>query len=202
MNHSVNRAASSASAVTTSPFPDLGRAGNAARNSEPLEARRPLAFYRPVHATPASEGDSPRLSIAPDPRPPSFRRLALALEPGQIVDHAHRLTAALTRTREVAVDLVCVVDGFREIFSTNNQTLLADPEGYIERASQGLQSLALRVRSHGVVCTTQVLVGAPAIELGHHLDRTGADLLMLGRQMHGVGPWLRAQRWRPLAIRI
>jgi hypothetical protein len=155
-----------------------------------LNAGRPLAFYQPAEV---------RWRERPAPRPP-FRRLLLALGPSQFVDHARRLTAALTRSTDVMIDLVCLVDGFAEVFHAHNPTLLADPDGWLAHIDDVVQAMAIRTRMQGVACQGQVLVGAPAIELDRYVQQSGADLLLLGGHIPGAAARLVALRWRPLRI--
>ena len=180
---SVDTAASRESAAPAIPSDDHPDSSNPAR---------PLAFYRPAHAC---GGDGAAVMGPP------FRRLVLALEPAQIVDHARRLTAALTRSRSLSIGLVCLIDGFGEIFAAHNPALLADPDGYLARIDGLVQALAGGIRAAGIGCAAEVLVGPPALELVRYLERNDADLLLLGRDIPGASARLTTRRWRSLSIR-
>jgi nucleotide-binding universal stress UspA family protein len=170
---------------------DLGdqeptRAADAGR----VTSGRPLAFYQPAQV---------RWREWPQPAPP-FRRLMLALGPTQFFDHAHRLTAALTRRADLTIDLVCIVDAFHEVFHALNPVLLGDPDSWLDRITDVVQAMATRTRALGVACESQVLVGAPALELVRHVQQSHADLLLLGGHIPGVEPRLSALQWRPLRL--
>jgi hypothetical protein len=185
-------AAASASVETVASGDPTAQAFPSDGHPDSPEPARPLAFYRPAHARGGDGGTVVG---------PPFRHLVLALEPAQIVDHARRLTAALTRSRSLTIALVCLIDGFGEIFAAHNPALLADPDGYLARIDEVVQALAGAIRAAGVSCAAEVLVGAPALELARYLERTDADLLLLGRDIPGASARLTTRRWRSLSIR-
>lgn len=163
----------------------------------PGEMRRspPLAFHRlgAPRLAQARRGKNPPLGAG-------LRQLVVALEPTQFFHHSRRLAAAIARSTDLSVELVCIVDGFQQIFAAKNPALLADPQGYLDRIGAVVETLVALTRGEGVACVGKVLVGHPALELTRHLHRTDADLLLLGGHIPGAAPRLQALHWRPLSI--
>jgi hypothetical protein len=155
---------------------------------------RPLAFYRPSELL----REQPRVARSRVRVP--FRRLLLALEPAQFFHHSRRLAAAIAGSADMSVDLLCLVDGFHEIFAAKNPAVLADPDAYLERISAVVATLARLTRSAGVSCDAHVVVGQPVLELARQIERSGADLLLLGGPIPGAVERLQALSWRELPL--
>jgi nucleotide-binding universal stress UspA family protein len=127
------------------------------------------------------------------------RRVLLAQDLTPAFQAASQLAEAIARRSDAVLDVVTVIDGFREIFHRNNRALVQDPDRYLTAVRAALDVRVGSSRTRGVRCVGTLLVGAPALELARHAAFTGADLMVL------TSPQVSARlagslRWRALSL--
>jgi nucleotide-binding universal stress UspA family protein len=140
-----------------------------------------------------------------------FRRIIVGIDFSAECDDALQSLAAVAAGSDVMIELVYVIDVFTESFVQSNGRRSrgsALSKGQITRA---LRDRLEAVRASRVRCACSVLVGLPALALARHVERTAADLVVLGsrhRERHASRTWVelastrlfRDPAWRPLPL--
>ena len=155
------------------------------------------------------------LRMAVPPRRPQastrFRRIIVGLDFSAECDDALQSLAAVAAGTDVMLDLVYVIDVFTETFVQSNGRRnggSAVSKGTIKRA---LRDQLETLRASRVQCASSILVGLPALAIARHVERTAADLVVLGSQhraRHAPPTWvglaatrlLRDPAWRRLHL--
>lgn len=164
----------------------------------------------------AKAGAGDEAGEVPHPEAPLLhaRRILVGIDFSPASESARRLAVGIARASGGTIDLVSVLDTYRQTFGSASGDLVGGPDlvaAVIDDALVRRVSLAL---AEGVPCGRTSLLGTPGRELAEHARRTEADLIVLGVGSDQNGrfgrPWgrqaaeqiLREGRWRgPVLLR-
>ena len=153
-------------------------------NATGLENRPLPSVYHRRPSTPASGSASFRIWLAVrngKPRVVRFpHRIMVGVDFTRASDAALRLVLAIASTTGTLVDLVHVFDGFTEAFVCGDRPVLDRVDSVLAGVANALRVRARDGAAQGATCEVTSLVGAPALEISQHAEKTGADLLVLG----------------------
>lgn len=108
------------------------------------------------------------------------RRIVVGMDFSPASESARRLAMGIAVSADAVVDVVHVLDAFRETFFHKNADVLGKGEGILTEIHHALIRRQQMALVQGVRCVQTSLVGTPGIELARHAARTGADLIVLG----------------------
>jgi nucleotide-binding universal stress UspA family protein len=141
-----------------------------------------------------------------------FRRIVVGIDFSAECDDALQSLASVAAGSDVMIELVYVIDVFTEAFVQGNGRRSRGSALSKEKIRRALRDRLETLRASRVHCACSVLVGLPALALTRHVERTAADLVVLGsrhRERHAPPTWvgLAARRlfrdpaWRRLPLR-
>jgi nucleotide-binding universal stress UspA family protein len=154
------------------------------------------------------------LAVPPRSRGASrrFRRIIVCVDFSAECDDALHSVAAVAAGTEVMLDLVYVIDVFTEAFVQRSGGRSHGSTFAKETIKRALRDRLETLRASRVRGACSVLVGLPALALARHVNRTAADLVVLGsrrRERHAPPTWVglaaarlfRDPGWRRLRLR-
>ena len=153
-----------------------------------------ISTASPIHSDPASP--PVRLWLASRTSKPRVirypHRIMVGMDFTRASDAALGLVVAIAATTGTLVDLVHVFDGFTQAFVLGDRPILDRVDAVLADIGHALQSRMVEAAAQGATCVATSLVGAPAVELDRHAEKTGADLLVLGLGGESRSPFGRA----------
>lgn len=143
---------------------------------------------------------------------PGFRRIIVCLDLSTECDDALQSVAAVAADTDVMLELVYIIDVFTEAFVQSNGRRSSGSALSKGKLTRALRDRLETLRAWRVRCAGSVLVGLPALALARHVERTAADLVVLGsrhRERHAPPTWVglaatrlfRDPAWRRLHLR-
>ena len=144
---------------------------------------------------------------------PRFRRIIVSLDFSAECDDALQSLAAVAAGTDVMLEFVYIIDVFTETFVHCNGRRSRVSALSKEKITRALRDrLGDATRFDESECASSVLVGLPALALARHVERTAADLVVLGsrhRERHAPPTWVglaatrlfRDPAWRRLHLR-
>ena len=143
---------------------------------------------------------------------PRFRRIIVCLDFSAECDDALQSLAAVAAGNDVMLELVYIIDVFTEAFVQSNGRRSRGSALSKKKITRALRDRLETLRASRVRCASSVLVGLPALALARHVERTAADLVVLGsrhRERHAPPTWVglaatrlfRDPAWRRLHLR-
>jgi nucleotide-binding universal stress UspA family protein len=139
------------------------------------------------------------------------RRIIVGLDFSAECDDALQSLAAVAAGSDVMIELVYVIDVFTDAFVQRNGRRSRGSALSKEKITRALRDRRETLRASRVHCACNVLVGLPALALARHVERTEADLVVLGsrhREDHAPDTWVglaatrlfRDPAWRRLPL--
>lgn len=143
---------------------------------------------------------------------PGFRRIIVCLDLSAECDDALQSLAAVAAGTDVMLELVYVIDVFTKTVVESNVRRTHGSTLSKEKITRALRDRLETLRASRVRCACSVLVGLPALALVRHVERTAANLVVLGSRHRGrraLPTWvglaatrlLRDPAWRRLRSR-
>jgi len=143
---------------------------------------------------------------------PGFRRIIVCLDLSAECDGALQSLVAVAAGTDVMLELVYVIDVFTKTVVESNVRRTHGSALSKKKITRALRDRLETLRASRVRCACSVLVGLPALALARHVERTAADLVILGsrrRERHALPTWVglaatrlfRDPAWRRLHLR-